>query len=37
MKRKFRKVQLGFGRKDDNLRAIYASETRQNDLSKWIE
>ena len=37
MKRKLRKVQLSFGRKDDNLRTIFASGTRQNTLRKYLE
>jgi len=37
MKRTLRKVQLSFGRKDDNLRAIFASGTRQNTLKPYLE
>ena len=32
MKRKFKKMQLGFGRKDDNLRIIFNSQTRQTTI-----
>jgi len=37
MRRTIRKIQLSFGRKDDNLKAIFASGTRQNTLSRYLE
>ena len=37
MKRKFRKVQRGFKRKDDNLKIILATKTKQTTLKERPE
>jgi len=37
MKRELRTKQMSFGRTDDNLRAIFASGTRQTTFKDYLE